>query len=59
MKSILIVEDDRALGDGLCLALKGPEAEPALCRTLSAARSALAAGDFDLLVLDVNLPDGA
>ena len=58
MKSILIVEDDRALGDGLCLALKGPEAEPALCRTLSAARSALAAGDFDLLVLDVNLPDG-
>ena len=58
MKSILIVEDDRALGDGLCLALKGPEAEPALCRTLSAARSALEAGDFDLLVLDVNLPDG-
>lgn len=58
MKSILIVEGDRALGDGLCLALKGPEAEPALCRTLSAARSALAAGDFDLLVLDVNLPDG-
>ena len=58
MKSILIVEDDRALGDGLCLALRGPEAEPSLCRTLSAARSALAAGDFDLLVLDVNLPDG-
>ena len=58
MKSILIAEDDRALGDGLCLALKDPEAEPALCRTLSAARSALAAGDFDLLVLDVNLPDG-
>ena len=59
MKSILIVEDDRALGDGLCLALKGPEAEPTLCRALSAARSALAAGDFDLLVLDVNLPDGS
>lgn len=59
MKSILIVEDDRALGDGLCLALKSPEAEPTLCRTLSAARSSLAAGDFDLLVLDVNLPDGS
>ncbi len=59
MKTILIVEDDRALGDGLCLALKGPEAEPSLCRTLSAARSALGAGDFDLLVLDVNLPDGS
>ena len=59
MKKILIAEDDRALGDGLCLALKGPEAEAVLCRTLSAARSALGAGDFDLLVLDVNLPDGS
>ena len=58
MKRILIVEDDRALGDGLCLALKGPEAELSLCRTLSAARSALGAGSFDLLVLDVNLPAG-
>ena len=59
MKRILIVEDDRALGEGLCLALKSPEAEPSLCRSLSAARSALGAGDFDLLVLDVNLPDGS
>ena len=58
MKSILIVEDDRTLGDGLCLALRSPEAEPSLCRTLSAARSALGEGEFDLLVLDVNLPDG-
>ena len=59
MKRILIVEDDRALGDGLCLALKGPEAEAVLCRTLSAARSALEAGDFALVILDVNLPDGS
>lgn len=59
MKRILIVEDDRTLGDGLCLALRGPEAEAALCRTLSAARTALGAGSFDLLVLDVNLPDGS
>lgn len=59
MKRILIVEDDRALGDGLCLALKDPALELTLCRTRSAARSALAAGRFDLLVLDVNLPDGS
>ena len=58
MKSVLIVEDDRALGDGLCLALKSPELDLTLCRTLSAARAALAAGDFGLLILDVNLPDG-
>lgn len=59
MKRILIVEDDRALGDGLCLALKDPALELTLCRTLSAARSALGAERFDLLVLDVNLPDGS
>lgn len=59
MKSVLIVEDDRALGDGLCLALKDPALELTLCRTLSAARSALGAEDFDLLVLDVNLPGGS
>ena len=58
MKSILIVEDDRTLGDGLCLALRSPELEPMLCRSLSAARNALAERDFDLLLLDVNLPDG-
>lgn len=58
MKSVLIVEDDRALGDGLCLALKDPALEVTLCRTLSAARAALEPGAFDLLVLDVNLPDG-
>lgn len=58
MKRILIVEDDRALGDGLCLALRDPALELTLCRTLSAARSALREGGFDLLVLDVNLPDG-
>lgn len=59
MKRILIVEDDRALGDGLCLALKDPEAEIALCRTLSEARTVLEAEGFDLVVLDVNLPGGS
>lgn len=59
MKRILIVEDDRALGDGLCLALRDPALELTLCRSLSAARSALEAGDFALVILDVNLPDGS
>ena len=58
MKRILIIEDDLALGRGLCLALNSPEAELTLCYTLSAARAALRDGDFDLLLLDVNLPDG-
>jgi len=59
MKAILIVEDDRALGDGLCLALKDPALELTLCRTLSSARAALAERGFDLVLLDVNLPDGS
>lgn len=58
MKKILILEDDRALGDGLCLALRSAGAELRLCRTLASARAALGEENFDLLVLDVNLPDG-
>lgn len=57
MKSVLIIEDDRALGDGLCLALRDPELKLTLCRSLSAARTA-AEKPFDLLLLDINLPDG-
>lgn len=53
---LLIIEDDTALGRGIRLALQGPES--ALARTLAEARAALAEEDFDLLILDVNLPDG-
>ncbi len=59
MKRILIVEDDRALGDGVRLALQHPELEAVLCRTLAEARPALERQPFDLAILDVNLPDGS
>jgi len=59
MNTVLIVEDDRALGDGLCLALRGAELETVLCRTLAAARQALAEKTFSLLLLDVNFPGGS
>jgi len=59
MNAVLIVEDDRALGDGLCLALRGAELEPVLCRSLAAARQALAERAFGLLLLDVNFPNGS
>ena len=44
MKRLLIVEDDQALGDGLCLALQSPELERVLCRRLADARAALTEG---------------
>lgn len=59
MQKILLLEDDIALGNGVCLALQGPAVEITLCRTLAEGRGAFEAGQFDLLILDVNLPDGS
>lgn len=59
MKQILLLEDDTALGRGIQLALQGPEVQVALVNTLARAREALGQGRFDLLLLDVNLPDGS
>lgn len=58
MQHLLIVEDDNALGQGVRLALQGPEAEITLCRALAEGRAALLEKSFDLLILDINLPDG-
>jgi len=59
MQRILLLEDDVALGQGIQLALQSPETQITLCPTLSQARAALTETAFDLLILDVNLPDGS
>lgn len=59
MEKILLLEDDVTLGSGIRLALQGPAVEIQLCRTLAEARNALAQNNYDLLILDVNLPDGS
>ena len=59
MKKLLLLEDDAALGEGIRLALKSGETEITLCRTLSEGRRALEQSAFDLLILDINLPDGS
>jgi len=59
MKHILLVEDDAALGQGIRMALGGESAAVTLCKTLREGRQALAQTDFDLLILDVGLPDGS
>lgn len=56
---LLLLEDDSALGEGIALALRGGEMDVTLCRTVSDARQELARAVFDLLILDVNLPDGS
>ena len=59
MRQFFLLEDDAALGRGIAMALRGPEAD-VICRaTLAQARETLAAETFDLLILDVNLPDGS
>lgn len=57
-KRLLIVEDDEALSRGIALALQNAQTGFVQARTLAEARGALAGGTFDLLLLDLNLPDG-
>ena len=59
MKQILIVEDDRKLNQGLCLALKDQNLQIVPCFDLKTARKQLACGMTELVLLDLNLPDGS
>lgn len=59
MKHILLLEDDAALGQGIRFALENDSIQVELCTALSQAQNILSGTDFDLLILDVNLPDGS
>lgn len=56
--TILLVEDDTALGQGIRLALQSEHQQITLCKTIKAAQNVLFETKFDLLILDINLPDG-
>lgn len=58
MSKILIVEDDSSLAIGLCRALHTSDINTEYCDTIEAARSCLMKAEYDLVILDVNLPDG-
>ena len=58
MAKILVVEDDLALSAGLCFALDEAGHLTAAAYTCQKARQLLKTGQFDLVILDVNLPDG-
>ena len=58
MQKILLIEDDITLGNGIRLALQNPSLQITLCHTLAEGRNVLDQESFDLLILDINLPDG-
>jgi len=58
MTSILLVEDDRSLGATLRERLGEEGYTVTWAESCGAATSALGAGAFDLLLVDVGLPDG-
>ena len=59
MKYILIVEDDTALREGLLTALQSDSLTVHAAADLAEAHRILRERTFDLLLLDVNLPDGS
>ncbi len=59
MKKILLLEDDLSLADGLSFALKKQGYEVDGRRTVAQAKAAWNVNTFDLLILDVSLPDGS
>jgi len=59
MAQILLLEDDPFLGKGLVVQLKAAGHEVTWQSTVVQAKASVAATAFDLLILDVNLPDGS
>lgn len=56
--NILIVEDDIALSNGIILALQSENYIFSKAYTISDAKNQMQQCAFDLIILDVNLPDG-
>ena len=59
MKHIFLLEDDETMGRGIAMALTGMDTFVTCRSALTQAREALAEEQFDLLILDINLPDGS
>ena len=59
MNRILLLEDDLSLVNGLSFAFKKQGFETDIARTIQKAEDLWTEGKYDLLVLDVSLPDGS
>ena len=58
MEKILVVEDDKALSNGIALALKAEGYLFLQAHDLAEARKTLERQEISLVILDLNLPDG-
>jgi DNA-binding response OmpR family regulator len=58
MNHILIIEDDTALSNGIVLALKDDHCTFIQAHDMASAKKQLKNNFFDLVILDINLPDG-
>lgn len=59
MNTILIIEDDISLADGLVRALSSEQNTAESCDCLKAARRKLGQNSYSLIILDASLPDGS
>ncbi|WP_419022907.1 response regulator transcription factor [Emergencia sp.] len=58
MKRLFLVEDDLSLINGLSFAIKKQGYEIKVARTVREAETLWTSGNYDLVILDVSLPDG-
>lgn len=58
ISKVLIIEDDEILNAGLCYNLQKREMEPYPAHTIEEAKRLLREDSYDLILLDINLPDG-
>lgn len=58
MLKVLVIEDDDILNSGLCFNLQKKEIQPHSAYSIEEAKQALGKEKFDLILIDVNLPDG-
>jgi two-component system, OmpR family, response regulator RegX3 len=59
MKKILVVEDDKALNNGIALSLRQNDFNFIQAFTIKEAEKYTENYEFDLIILDINLPDGS
>ena len=58
MKSILIVEDNEAIIKGLKYLLEQENFDVTICKTAEDTMNVVGTKTFDLIILDITLPDG-